>query len=172
MKKLFLVLLVVAQATFSMEPHTRKPKKSSLSTHLDYLNHSTIPPFSISAVKGEATVGCINFNICKRNSAHGHIEYLTVLATHRGMGIGYQLFERAILTLKKKGFRIITWDAIGIDDVSTEELENVYIAYIHKLADVLEFDFIMEKRLGCLETKVTPMKLILKEAGGNYPEQV
>lgn len=170
MKKLFLLLCLPYALAMGMGPRERKHQ--DINPHIDYLNHSTIPPFSISAVKGEDTVGCINFNTCKRNSAHGHIEYLTVLDAHRGQGIGYQLFERAILTLKNKGFRIITWDAIGIDDVSTEELENVYIAYIHKLANILEFDFIMEKRLGCLETKVTPMKLILKEAGGRYPEQV
>ncbi len=170
MKKLFLLLFLPCAFATGMQPQKRTHQ--NMSRPIEYLNHAGIAPFYISAVDGESVVGRIDFGTSIKNSRHGHIEYLSVIPAHRGQGIGYQLFERAILTLKKKGCRIITWDAIGLDDISTEQVENVYIAYIHKLAGVLEFDFFMELRLGCLETLVTPMKLIIKEAGGHYPEVV
>lgn len=170
MKKLFLFLFLPCAFATGMQPQKRTHQ--DMSKPIEYLNHAGIAPFYISAVAGESVVGRIDFGSSIKNSRHGLIEYLSVLPAHRGKGIGYQLFERAILTLKKKGFRIITWDAIGLDDISTEQLENVYIAYIHKLAGVLEFDFVMGLRLGCPGTLITPMKLIVKEAGGNYPEAV
>jgi ribosomal protein S18 acetylase RimI-like enzyme len=172
MKKLLVALLVVAPFTFSMEPQKQKRKESSLSNHLDYLNHSAIDPFYISAVDGQKVAGQIYFGACKKNPHHGHIDYVNVIDAYRGKGIGYELFQQAVLSLKNKGFRVITWDAIALEDVPTEQLEEIYLAYIHKLRATLEFDFIMEKRLGCLGTLVTPMKIILKESGGIYPEKL
>lgn len=170
MKKLALLLLTLSVPALAMQKPQCNPKRKAESP-INYMDQSAIAPFRIVAFDNNTKAGFIDIGTDPLDTDFGHIDYLQVNENYRGQGIGYELFKKAIFALKKKGFKIITWDATNVGDVITENLEEIYLNYILKLKDELEFDFIMDERFGESDLALTPMKIIIKNKG-IYPEVI
>ncbi|GMU18856.1 MAG: hypothetical protein AMXMBFR12_00480 [Candidatus Babeliales bacterium] len=164
MKKLLLISLAFAFPAIAMQQPKRKRRDAS-KCQIDYNDQSRIAPFRILALdrNSENVVGYINFGLDEYNSDFGHIDWLHVNKTYRGKGIGYKLFEKAIFALKDTGFKVITWDIVGLEDVSTEELKQIYSSYISKLKDELKFNFITHPTETVNGFKVIPAQLMLSD---------
>lgn len=163
MKKLLLLSFAISMPAVAMQAPKRK-REELLAEGISYLDLSAIVPFRISALDGKESAGNIYFGKHPQNHPYGHIQYIHVQEPYRGQGIGYELFKRAIFALKRKGFKTIAWDAAGIDTVSIQDLEQIYLNYVAKLKKELKFDFVKEKLVLVGEDgiEMIPMRLILK----------
>jgi ribosomal protein S18 acetylase RimI-like enzyme len=171
MKKLLLLLTLCATSLLGMQQPKRKRVESPAPPVITYSNQTAIAPWRIVAFDKNIKAGFIDIDTDPIDLNFGHIKYLQVNEGYRGVGIGYELFKRAIFALKKKGFEVIIWDATDVSNVNIENLEKIYLNYILKLKDELEFDFIMDERFGDLDLALTPMKIIIKNKG-IYPEVI
>lgn len=171
MNKLLLALLTLSPSLLAMEKPKRKSSEASESLPITYVDQSAIAPWRIIAFDERIKAGFIDIGRDFFDLDFGHIAYLQVNEGYRGQGIGYELFKRVIFALLKKGFRVITWDATNVGDVPALVLEKIYLNYIFKLKDELEFDFIMDETLADNEMALTPMKIIIKDHGA-YPEVI
>lgn len=162
MKKLLaLIFLVVSAPALSMDKpeNTRKRK---VPQSITYHDQSAIRPYRIVALDNDTTVGCIVFGQDPEKNKRGNLTYLMVQEAYRGQGIGYRLFKKAIYQLIRKGYRKITWDAMDLEDIGIENLEAIYVNYIKKLKEELEFDFSMDYQYKNLNLDLIPMKISLK----------
>lgn len=164
MKKLLLLLLLIGSHTYNMQNAT-----SNASTpHIKYTPayyHENRKTLIIQAVKDKHDVGEITFDISKTDKNSGYIYSLNVDDGCRSQGIGYQLFKQAILELKNGGCTKIQWTALGLFDVTTKDLEEIYIRMVQKLQEekIIDFDFCMLPREKASANKVkTRMELTLK----------
>lgn len=161
MKKLLLLFTCVLPAVAMEKPKT-KHAEIFKGNKINYIKHTAITPFRITAFDGDIKVGYIKFGINPRNTCYGHIEYLHVDTEYRGKRIGYTLFEKAIFSLIKKGFDTITCDITSLENVPLEKLEEIYLTYLGKLKCKLEFEFSMGKLLGFESYAIRPLKILVK----------
>lgn len=167
MKKLLLLLLI---GTLAQGMHKNPDKPCSTNQEISFTKafyHHDRNVTMIQATKDNSPLGEVTFDSSDKENKHGYIYSIDVDDSCRKQGIGYQLFKRAILELQKKGCLKIGWTALGLFEVSTEELEQIYLGMIKKLQKEKEFDF--EFRMGTRQpTKSngikTPMEIALKES--------
>lgn len=162
MKKLLLLSLICTLPALAMQVPKRKREEPSNESSIVFHDLSAIEPFSIRAYSGQKEAGYIKFGAYPYGYNIGHLNYIQVHKAFRGKGIGYQLFERAIFALKKKGFKRIEWEAVSLDSVAIRDLEQIYLAFVRQLREKLEFDFIKDKSIAIDECEMIPMRLILK----------
>lgn len=165
MKKLLFSLLVFAIPAMAMQ-NPQGIKRKYEDQHASSITY-TKPDisreiFSIKALDNNHEVGYCQAGVNPFAEHQGYIYALHVESQYRNKGIAYMLFKKGIEALIKKNYRVIAWDVIGIFNVSTRTLENIYLSMIMKLQQNFEFDFIMEERIKPLDTEVTPMRIILK----------
>lgn len=174
MKKLLLLLLTLAVPAIAMQKQNNKRKHEDTRPHKIKFSKpfydKTIPSFVIKAKeKGLKTpIGTITFNHAPKDKNTGHIYELKVNPEHQGTGIGYQLFKRAILELKKQGYPQVTWLAYNTDSyepLPLAQLEDIYISIIRRLGGKIACDLEIEPRRTDMEA--TPFRLIFKSSHQN-----
>lgn len=166
MKKLLLLLLTFTSPLFCMEP-IQSPKRKRLEiTYSEPTFDSQKEKYYIRAYEDDFCVGKIKFHPSHNAPHQGFIEVLKVNHEWHGEGIGFQLFKRAIYAMLAKGYRAISWKAMGFTDrVNTDDLEKVYESMLKKLRIEHNFIFAKCKRLPGQESgkEIIPMKIIFKQ---------
>lgn len=165
MKKLFLLLLVYAAQVCAMEPIQSPKRKRIEITYSEPIFNAQKEKYYIRAYEDDFCVGKIKFHPSHNAENQGFIEVLKVNHAWQGEGIGFQLFKRAIYAMLAKGYRAISWKAMGFTDhVSTADLEQVYESMLKKLKHEHTFIFAKCKRFSDPESQkvIIPMKIIFK----------
>lgn len=165
MKKLFLLLLVYSAHVCAMEPIQSPKRKRIEITYSEPTFNAQKEKYYIRAYEDDFCVGKIKYHASLNAPHQGFIEVLKVNHAWHGEGIGYQLFKRAIYAMLAKGYRAISWKAMGFtDQVNTDDLEKVYESMLKKLRAEHNFIFAKCKRLPGQESEqeIIPMKIIFK----------
>lgn len=164
MKKLLLLLLLIGSCAQSMQNASLQAPNQEIKYTPTYY-HQNRNVLMIQANKGKSPVGEVTFDISKSEKNNGYIYSIDVDDECRNQGIGYKLFKQAILELKNAGCTKIAWTALGLFEVTTQELEQIYTKMVQKLHKdkVLDFDFCMMPREKASVNNVkTRMEITLK----------
>lgn len=164
--KTLLLLLTFAIPAIAMEPAQSPKRKRIEITYSEPVFDSQKEKYYIRAYEDVFCIGKIKFHPSHNVKNQGFIEVIKVNHAWQGEGIGYQLFKRAIYAMLAKGYRAISWKAMGFTDrVSTDDLEKVYASMLKKLRIEHNFIFAKCKRLPGQEAgkEIIPMKIIFKK---------
>lgn len=164
--KTLLLLLTFAIPAIAMEPAQSPKRKRIEITYSEPVFDSQKEKYYIRAYEDDFCIGKIKFHPSHNVKNQGFIEVIKVNHAWQGEGIGYQLFKRAIYAMLAKGYRAISWKAMGFTDrVSTADLEKVYESMLKKLRIEHNFIFAKCKRFPGQEAgkEIIPMKIIFKK---------
>lgn len=159
MKKLLAVIFLIISAPALSMDKPQNTRKRKVPHTITYQYQSAIAPYRIVALDRDTTAGLILFGQDPLKNKWGHISYLMVQEAYRGQGIGYTLFKKAIYQLIRKGYKKITWDANDLENIGIQNLEAIYLNYIKKLKEKLEFDFSIDYEYKNLDLDLIPMKI-------------
>lgn len=165
MKKLLLFLLAFALPATAMHKRKHIDSQKPTISFTKVFYSKELDAYVIKAFAKERTtpIGEIRFDHSPHDKSTGCIYNLEVEPGFRENKIGYQLFRKAIIELKRQDYPRVSWLALGVDDLSTRELEEIYIAMVKRLAQEINCDLSIEPRKGNgIFVEQTPFKIIFK----------
>lgn len=138
MNKLLLFLFIFVFPALAMQENKIASNIKITNVYLD----KRLNLYAIEAKNHQTLCGSITFKYNPQNKHIGHIYNLDVLPDYRKNGIGYQLFRKAIIELKKQGYQKITWLGWSLNEepIPSSTLIKIYESMAQKLAREIKCD--------------------------------
>lgn len=161
MKKL-LGLLFMCTAIPTLGMLKNKTEQCESKSDVFYLEIDTNGVFfEIYATIDEKIAGYCRFYKDQNTTDQAYIEKLIVYDPYRKQGIGSTLFEKAIFSIRHKGFLAVSWNAQQIREITTHELEKIYFSMVMKLPYSIRFIIGQQTQTDNIQS--TPMKIIFNQ---------